>query len=145
MEKREPIAEIKEKIDAIIIRDFNQDGAMMQYNSSGEVKGRYHAIHMETSEVTFKMDGTMDWQVRAVEATKEGDNIMITGNGTGMLESDGFTGNIRGEIVYMTNSLRMGWINNLRADVDGKVDMRDKEISMKIYLAMKQQAVTPAM
>jgi len=70
---------------------------------------------------------------------------MITGNGTGMLESDGFTGNIRGEIVYMTNSLRMGWINNLRADVDGKVDMKEKEISMKIYLAMKQQAATPAM
>ena len=43
MEKREPIAEIKEKVDAIIIKEFNQNGAILQYNSSGEVKGRYHA------------------------------------------------------------------------------------------------------
>lgn len=145
MEKREPIAEIKEKIDAIIIKEFNQTGAMLQYNSSGDVKGRYHAIHMETSDVTLKMDGTMDWQVRAIESTKEGDNIMITGNGTGMIESDGYKGTFKGQIVYMSNSSRLSWINNLRADVDGEVDLKDKDISIKVYMAMQQQVSAPAM
>jgi len=145
LEKREPIVEIKEKIDAITIKEFNQNGAMLQYNSSGEVKGRYHGIHMETTDVTFKMDGTMDWQVRAIESTKDGDNIMITGNGTGMMEADSYKGTLKGEILYMSNSSRLTWINNLRADVDGEFDLKDKDISMKIYLAMKQQVSAPAM
>ncbi|XHH08567.1 MAG: hypothetical protein ACFCUE_13510 [Candidatus Bathyarchaeia archaeon] len=145
MEKREPIAEIKEKVDAMVIKEFNQNGAVVQYNSSGEVKGRYHGIHMETTDVTFKMDGTLDWQARAVEATKEGDNIMITGSGTGMMQAESYKGNIRGQVVYMSNSSRLNWINNLRADVDGEFDMKDKELSMKIYLAMQQQVSSPAM
>ncbi|MGD6933404.1 MAG: hypothetical protein ACQCN5_04270 [Candidatus Bathyarchaeia archaeon] len=144
MEKREPIAEIKEKIDAIIIKDFNQDGASMQYNSSGEVKGRYHAIHSETSEVNFRRDGTLEWQVKAAETTKEGDNIMFTGNGTG-LQEPGMTGSIKGQVVAMTNSSRLSWINNLRIDVDGKIDQKNKEISMKYYLAMQQEVSAPAM
>lgn len=145
MEKREPIAEIKEKIDAIIIKEFDQNSAMLQYNSSGDVKGRYHGIHMETSDVNFKMDGTMDWQIHALESTKEGDAIMITGNGTGMMETDGHKGTLKGQIVYVSNSSSLSWINNLSADVDGEFDLKNKEISMKIYMAMKQQVSAPAM
>jgi hypothetical protein len=145
MEKREPIAEIKEKVDALIIKDFNQNGAMLQYNSSGDVKGRLHGIHMETSDVNLKMDGTMDWTVRAIETTKDGDSVMITGNGTGMMEAGSYKGTIKGEITYMSNSSRMSWINNLRGDVDGEFDLKDKDISMKVYLAMKQQVSAPAM
>jgi hypothetical protein len=144
MEKREPIAEIKKKIDAIIIKDFNQDGASMQYNSTGEVKGRYHAIHAETVDINMKPDGTMDWQVKATETTKEGDNVMLSGNGTGLLEP-GMTGTIKGQVVSMTNSARLSWVNNLRFDVDGKFDQKNKEIEMKLYLAMKQEVSAPAM
>jgi hypothetical protein len=142
MEKREPIAELKEKIDAIIVKDFNQDSANLQYNSSGEVKGRYHAIHSETVDLNIKTDGTLNWEVRAAERTKEGDNIMISGNGTGMLEP-GLTSSIKGQVVCTTNSSRISWLNNLNVDVDGKIDQKNKEISMKMYLAMKQ--VAPAM
>jgi len=45
----------------------------------------------------------------------------------------------------MSNSSRLNWINNLKADVDGKIDQKNKEMSIKIYLAMKQQASAPAM
>jgi hypothetical protein len=145
MEKREPIAEIKEKVDALIIKDFNQNGAMLQYNSSGDVKGRIHGIHMETTDVNLKMDGTMDWTVRAIETTKDGENIMITGNGTGMMESGSYKGTLKGEIVYMSNASTLNWINNIRADVDGEFDLKDKDISMKIYMGMKQQVSAPAM
>jgi len=142
MEKREPIAELKEKIDAIVIKDFNKDSANLQYNSTGEVKGRYHAIHAETVDINLRTDGTLDWEVRAAEITKEGDNIMISGNGTGLQEPD-MTSSIRGQVVCMTNSSRISWLNNLRVDVDGKIDQKNKEISMKMYMAMKQ--VAPAM
>ena len=62
MEKKEMLAEIKEKTNAIIIKEFSQDGAMIQYNSSGEVKGKYHANHVETTDVKMKMDGTNEWE-----------------------------------------------------------------------------------
>jgi len=52
------LAEIKEKVNAIIIKEFNKDGAMMQYNSMGEVKGRYHGSHIETVDIMLKMDST---------------------------------------------------------------------------------------
>jgi hypothetical protein len=35
------LSEIKEKVNAVIIKQFTRDGAMMQYNSIGETKGRY--------------------------------------------------------------------------------------------------------
>ena len=58
MEKQDMLAEIKEKVNAIIIKEFSKDGAMMQYNSMGEVKGRYHGSHIETVDVMLKMDST---------------------------------------------------------------------------------------
>jgi len=83
MEKKEMIGEIKEKTQATIIKEFAPDGAMIQYNSIGEFKGKYHASHIETVDVKLKMDGTNEWEVRAMEITKEGDVVMITGKGSG--------------------------------------------------------------
>ena len=75
MEKREPLMEVKEKNTAIIIKDFSKDGVKMQVNLSGEVKGKYNANHVETSENLLKMDGTMEWEARAMETTDDGDVI----------------------------------------------------------------------
>ena len=41
------IAEIKERANAVIIKEFSPDGAMIEYNSSGEVKGKYHATTLK--------------------------------------------------------------------------------------------------
>lgn len=140
MEKRDVLVEIKEKADAIIIKEFNKDGAMVQYNSTGEVKGKYHANHIETVDVKLNMDGTNEWEVRAMETTKEGDVVMISGKGTGRQEN-AMEGSFKGEVTYMTNSSRLSWLNNTKAWVEGMTDQKNNESNMKIY-AEKPEATT---
>ena len=140
--KRDELAEIKEKTTAVIIKEFKPDGAMVQYNSMGEVKGKYHGSHMETVDVMYKMDGTNDWQVKAMEMTKEGDVVMITGNGTGRQEK-AMEGSLKGEITYMTNSPRLNWLNGSKATVEGMVDQKNNELSLKIYAAPAKTETTP--
>ena len=128
------IAEIKERTNAVIIKEFNPDGALIEYNSSGEVKGKYHANHLETADVKMKMDGTNEWEMRAIEMTKEGDVVMITGKGIG--QQNNFTG----ELTYMTNSPRLSWLNNTKARVEGSTDMKNNEATLRVW-PQKQETV----
>ena len=142
MEKREMLAEIKEKTTAVIIKEFNADGAMIQYNSMGEVKGKYHGIHMETADVKLKMDGTNEWDVKAMETTKEGDVVMATGSGTGRQEN-AMEGSFSGEVTYMTNSPRLSWLNNTKGWVEGRTDQRNLEATIKVYAPAAKNEKTP--
>ena len=126
------IGEIKEKTIVAIIKEFVADGAMLQYNSVGEFKGKYHANHLETVDVKLKMDGTNEWEVRAMETTMEGDVVMITGKGTGKQEN-AMEGSFKGEVTYMTNSPRLSWLNNTKAWVEGMTNLKSNEVTMKIY------------
>jgi hypothetical protein len=143
MEKREILAEIKEKADAIIIKEFRPDGALMQYNSTGEVKGRYHANHIETVDLKLNMDGTNEWEVRAMETTKEGDVVMVSGKGTGKQEN-AMEGSFKGEVTFMTNSSRLSWLNNTKAWVEGMTDQKNNESNMKVYVEKPQATATVA-
>ena len=141
------LADFKEKNTAIIIKEFNKDGVMMQVNSFGEVKGKYHADHIETSDTTLKMDGTMEWESRAMETTKEGDVIMITGKGTGRQEKP-MESSYKGEINFVTNSSRLSWLNNTKAYVEGMIDQKNGEVSGKMYAVKSEatpQIAAPAM
>jgi hypothetical protein len=137
MEKKDMIAEIKERTNAVIIKEFYADGAMIEYNSSGEVKGKYRANHLETADVKMKMDGTNEWEIRAVEMTKEGDVVMITGKGTG--QQNNFTG----EFTYMTNSPRLSWLNNSKARVEGSTDMKNNEATLRVWPEKQEPVPVP--
>lgn len=142
MEKKDVLAEIKEKVNVIIIKEFKKDGAMMQYNSSGEVKGKYHGNHVETVDVNLKMDGSNTWEVKAMETTKEGDVVMIMGKGTGK-QLSALTGSFEGEVTYMTNAARLNWLNNTKGWVEGMMDQKNGQAEMKVY-AEKPQATVAA-
>ncbi|MGD0643705.1 MAG: hypothetical protein ABSA75_02240 [Candidatus Bathyarchaeia archaeon] len=133
MEKKELLGELKEKTQATIIKEFAADGAMIQYNAMGEFKGKFHAIHNETVDVKVKMDGTNEWEVRAIEMTKEGDVIMISGKGTGKQEK-AMEGSFKGEVTYMTNSPRLSWLNNTKGWVEGVT--KNDEAMIKVWQEM---------
>jgi len=134
MEKKEMMGEIKEKTQSTIIKEFSADVAMIQYNSMGEFKGKYHATHMETVDAKIKMDGTNEWEVRAMEMTKEGDVIMIWGKGTGKQEK-AMEGSFKGEVTFMTNSPRLSWLNNTKGWVEGMT--KNDEAMIKVWQEMK--------
>ena len=143
MEKENMIADIKEKVAVIIIKEFNKDGAMMQYNSSGEVKGKYHGSHVETVDVNLKMDGSNTWEAKAMETTKEGDVVMIIGKGTGK-QLSAMTGSFEGEVTYMTNAPRLSWLNNTKGWVEGMMDQKNGEATMKVYAEKPEATATVA-
>lgn len=138
------LGEIKEKTQAVIIKEFAADGAWIEYNSMGEFKGpSYHANHMETAEVKMKMDGTNEWEIKAVEMTKEGDAIMITGKGTGKQERDKpMEGTFSGEVTFMTNSPRLSSINNTKGWIEGIT--KGDEAEIKVWPAKTQTATAAA-
>jgi hypothetical protein len=84
----------------------------------------------------MKMDGTNEWEIRAMEITKEGDVVMVSGKGTGQQN------NFIGELTYMTNSPRLSWLNNIKARVEGSTDMKNNEAILKVW--PEQQAPVPA-
>jgi hypothetical protein len=75
----------------------------------------------------MKMDGTNEWESRSLEMTKDGDVIMMWGKGTGKQNS------FMGEVTIMTNSPRLSSINNTKAKVEGMVDMKSNEATIKVW------------
>lgn len=133
MEKKELLAEIKDKFTSVIIQEFTANGAKIQFNAAGEVRGKYSGSHMETVDVLQKMDGTNEFVVRAIETTKNGDVIMISGKGTGKQEMGSTVVMIKGECTYMTMSPELSWLNNKRALIEGISDLKSGEEDLKIY------------
>ncbi len=140
MEKREILVEVKAKTSAVIIKEFSKDGAIMQYNSNGEVKGKYHASHIETVDTLFKMDGTSEWESRGMDMTKDGDLIMMTAKGTGQPENM-TTGRFQGEVTFMTNSAKLGWLNQTKGRTEGKLDYMTGDATYKVYAEKLQATV----
>jgi hypothetical protein len=135
-ENCELILEISDKTSVTIIKEFLKDGVKIQFNSVGETKGKYSAAHTETVDILQKMDGTNEWESRAIDATKEGDMIMISGKGVGTMA--GF----QGEYTFMTMSKKLAWLNTTKAYVEGTSDMQKNEANIKVY-AIKQIAKAP--
>jgi hypothetical protein len=132
LENCEVLYEIKEKSTSVTIKEFTDDGAKLQYNSHGEMKGKYSGIHMETVDVTQRVDGTNDWQVRAIETTHDGDMLIISGAGTGRMIGNN-KGNMQGEVTFMTMSPRLASLNNTRGWIEGNLDFKKGESDIKVY------------
>ncbi len=65
---------------------------------------------------------------------------MVTGKGTGR------GNNFSGEVMYMTNSPKLGWLNNSKGRIEGTSDMKNNEATMRVWLEKKQEAeAAPAM
>ena len=135
-ENCEQILEIKDKTSVTIIKEFTREGAKIQFNSVGEVKGSYSGTHTETVDILQKSDGTNEWESRAIDVTREGDIIMVSGKGIGRMET------FQGEYMFMTNSKKLSWLNNTKAYAEGTSDMRMGEATIKVY-AVKEMAEMP--
>ncbi len=135
----EQILEIKDKTAVTIIKEFMNDGVKIQFNSVGESKGRYQAQHTETVDIVQKMDGTNEWESRAIDVTHDGDIIMISGKGMGKMDT------FQGEYTFMTQSPKLAWLNSSKAYAEGMTDMRSNQATIKVYAVREEmsQAAAP--
>jgi len=133
----EQILEIRDKTSVTIIKEVLKDGLKIQFNSVGETSGKYLATHTETVDILQRMDGTNEWESRAVDNTREGDLIVITGKGSG----EGPT--FQGEYTFMTGSKKLAWLNSTKAWAEGLTNMQTMSATIKVY-AIKEIAEAKA-
>ncbi len=136
-ENCEQILEIKDRTSVTIIKEVLKDGLKIQFNSVGETKGRYNARHTETVDILQKMDGSNEWESRAVDMTRDGDMVIITGKGVGRMAT------FQGEYMFMTMSPKLSWLNSMKAYAEGTTDMQSNEASIKVYAVKMAEAAVP--
>ena len=133
----EQILEIKDKTQVTIIQAVLPDGLKIQFNSAGTTSGRYKAQHTETVDIIQHMDGTNEWESRAVDNIQPGEMVVITGKGVGQ------AGTFQGEYHFMTGSKNLAWLNNTTGYVEGAVDMTNMEAVMKVFAVKEVMAAAP--
>lgn len=130
--KGELIAELKGKTVSRAVRDASSHGVTMEDNSEGQFTGRLNASHLETTMVHIKADGSMEWDSKGIEFTKDGDLIASTGKGKGQPSTPG-NAVFDGEMTFMTASKNLAWLNNSKSRIEGSVNMQSGEYQAKIY------------
>ena len=132
MAKGELLLEIHGKTVTRTVKEISPNGVKLQMNDEGQTTGKYNAGHIETVTVLIKPDGTNEWETKAIETTKEGDFIAITGKGTGHSTS-ATAATWQGDVHFMTMSPKLSWLNNTRGWVEGTGDMAAGTFHGKVY------------
>jgi len=130
--KEDLIVELKEKTTTVTVKDFSSAGIKIDYNSEGEVKGRYIARHIETASVLIKPDGTSEYEARGIETTSDGDTILITGKGRGWVETP-MKNRFEGENTFQTSSKKLAWLNNVKGRHEGTFNPATGEVTINLY------------
>src|SRR2546425_3488073 len=130
--KEELIGELKEKTTTITVKDFSPAGIRIEYNSEGEVIGRYSARHIETASVLVKPDGTSEYEARGIDTTNDGDTILITAKGRGWVETP-TKSRFEGEDTFQTASKKLAWLNTVKGRHEGTFNPATGEVSIRLY------------
>jgi hypothetical protein len=87
---------------------------------------------METVDALFKTDGTYEFESRGLDATTEGELIIIQGKGTGRQVSPTSV-QAEGEATFMTQSKNLGWLNSAKARFEGTYTTTTGEFIAKVF------------
>jgi hypothetical protein len=129
----ELLGEIRGHIVSRSIKDITPLGVRFELiNEAQFVGGKYTAAHLETVIMFQKIDGTLEWESKAVETTVEGDFVAINGRGNGKL-SGPTSVRAEGDFVYMTRSPKLSWLNGTKSRLDVNADMKTGEFEIKVY------------
>lgn len=130
--KGELLFELKAKTTTITVKDFTPAGIRTEYNLQGEVKGRFDAMHIETATVLGKPDGTFEFEVKSINATNDGDTVLITSKGKGRQETP-TTARFQTEDSIQTNSAKLAWLNSTKTQGEGTYHFPTGELVAKFY------------
>jgi hypothetical protein len=132
MSKGEVIVELREKDTTTTIKDITPAGVRLELNLKGEVKGKFNAAHLETPSVLLKPDGTREWEAKAIEVTRDGDQVIVTMKGTARQGTPTVV-RFEGEASFQTASKKLAWLNTMKGWVEGTNDISTGEATGKVY------------
>ena len=128
-----PFAYLQEKILTWTIREVTPFGVKHEFNTEGQTSGTlYSAQHIETANIFMKLDGTFEMEARAIEITKEGDQLTLSYKGAG--KPIGPTElSLENQAFITTASTGLAQLNNLRIRTEGHINFATREIGIKYY------------
>jgi hypothetical protein len=133
LRKEELLGEIRGKIVSRSIKDITPLGVRLELiNEAQFVGGKYNATHLETVNMFQKVDGTLEWESKAVETTLEGDFVAINGKGNGKVTGPTSVW-AEGEFDYMTRSPKLSWLNGAKSRIEVTANMAVGEFDIKVY------------
>ena len=132
MSKGELLYEIQGKTLTRTVTEITPHGVKLQMNDESQSTGKFNASQINTIDLFMKTDVTQDWESRGIQNTKDCDFIVVSGRGTGRM-SNPTTGTWQGELVFMTQSPRLAWLNNTKGWVEGTGDMAQGTYRAKVY------------
>jgi hypothetical protein len=133
LEKGSLFGETRTKVAPATIKEITPFGIKIEWNDFGQFTGAFAANASDTVTAFLKNDGTFDFEVKGLWYTKDGDFIIGHGHGTGRM-SGPTTSTAEGEVLFMTQSPKLSWLNNkkFRGEVTG--DMATSENRAKFFV-----------
>jgi hypothetical protein len=130
--KSELIGELRGKTVTTTVKTISPFGVNLSSNGTGQFTGKYAASQIETMDVSLSRDGTVQYEVKAIQNTMEGDMVVMTSRGHG--KSTGPTTlALEGEVVFMTQSTKLAWLNTTKGWAEGSVNNATGEYQAKFY------------
>jgi hypothetical protein len=114
------------------IKDFSPAGIRLEDNLEGESRGVYNASFYGTITLLSKPDRTIDYEVRQIDTTNDGDTILVYYKGKSIIDSPTHN-HFLGETTFQTQSKKLAWLNAVKARVEGEYDPVKGENTFRIY------------
>jgi hypothetical protein len=130
--KGELIGEVRGKTVTTTIKEISPLGVSISNNSNGEFTGKYTASQMQTVNVSMNLDGSSQFETKAIQNTVEGDVIVVTSRGTGKPTGPA-TVAFEGEAAFMTQSKKLAWLNTSKGWIEGTANNATGEYQAKFY------------
>jgi hypothetical protein len=130
--KGELISELRGKSVTTTIKEVTSFGVRLSTNGTAQYTGKYTASSMETVNVFMNRNGTSQYESKSMQNTMDGDFIVTTSSGTGKVTGP-TTIAWEGDVVFMTQSQKLGWLNTTKGRIEGTTNNATGEYQAKIY------------
>jgi hypothetical protein len=130
--KEELLLELKAKNTTRTVKDFSPEGIRLEDNLEGESKGVYNASFYGTINLLAKPDGTIDYEVRQIDTTSDGDTILLYFKGKSIIESPTHNRFV-GMNTFQTSSKKLAWLNGIKARHEGEYNPVTGENNFRVY------------
>ena len=128
----ELLLELKSKNTTRSIKDFSPEGIRLESNLEGDAKGVYNATFYATITMLVKPDRTIDYEVRQIHTTSDGDTVLVYYKGSSIIESPTHNKFV-GETTFQTSSKELAWLNGMKARHEGEYNPVAGENDFRVY------------
>jgi hypothetical protein len=128
----ELLLELTSKNTTRSIKDFSPEGISLESNLEGDAKGVYNATFYATITMLVKPDRTIDYEVRQIHTTSDGDTVLVYYKGKSVIESPTHNKFV-GETTFQTSSKKLAWLNGMKARHEGEYNPVAGENDFQVY------------